>query len=73
MEDRWRRAYEEAVLDTFTQGHYGTTRTLGRQALAARHLTRPAAVRTMLAHLPGYVVEWMRNFARVPRQILSRA
>jgi glycosyltransferase involved in cell wall biosynthesis len=70
MVDRWRRAYEEAVVDTFTKGHYGAARTLGRQALAAGHLTRPAAVRTMLAHLPENLLEWVRVFGRMPRRLV---
>jgi glycosyltransferase involved in cell wall biosynthesis len=73
MADRWRRAYEEAVLDTFTKGHYGTARSLGRQAFAAGHLTRPAAIRAALAHLPGDMLEWLRVFARMPRRVLQHA
>lgn len=70
MKDRWRRAYEEAVLDTFTKGHYGTARALGREALASGYLTRPAALRTLLAHLPGRALEWTRACARVPRRLV---
>jgi glycosyltransferase involved in cell wall biosynthesis len=70
MEDRWRRAYEEAVVDTFTRGHYHTARTLGHQALAHGSLTRPAALRAVLSHLPAYVLEWVRLLGRVPRHLV---
>lgn len=70
MVDRWRRAYEEAVVDTFTKGHYGAARTLGRQALAAGHLTRQAALRAALAHLPENALEWVRMLGRVPRRLV---
>jgi glycosyltransferase involved in cell wall biosynthesis len=71
MKDRWRRAYEEAIVHTFTKGHYETARTLGAEARARGYLTRAAASRALLAHLPPHVLDRARDLARLPRRLTS--
>lgn len=70
MLHRWQRAYDEAIVLTFTKGHYHAARQLGLEAYAGGYLTRHAAGRALLAHLPGDVLNKARSLGR---QLTGRA